>query len=209
MSPAPVHRQTGMKLIVIDFISLDGVVQAPGGDGEDPDGGFAHGGWSAPYFDNEVMGAAIGGVMEDTEALLYGRRTWSVMASAWPSRAGDPFADSMNSLPKHVASRTLSADDVSSTWSNSHLLEGDAIDAVRKLRGDGTGAGLQMWGSASFARQLAEHDLVDEYRLLLEPILLGGGKSIFPADGKARPLELVGVEQATTGVLVCTYRPAR
>jgi dihydrofolate reductase len=203
------HRQTGMKLIVIDFISLDGVVQAPGGAEEDTDGGFAHGGWSAPYFDPEIMGAAIDGVMQDTAALLYGRRTWSVMASAWPGRAGDPFADSMNSLPKHVASRTLSADEVASTWSSSRLLEGDAIDAVRTLRGDGTGAGLQMWGSASFARQLAEADLVDEYRLLLEPIVLGGGKSIFPADGKARPMELVSVEQAATGVLVCTYRPVR
>ena len=98
-----------MQITLIDFISLDGVVQAPGGKDEDTDGEFQHGGWSAPYFDPDSMGAAIGGVMERTGALLFGRRTWDNMAAAWPGRAGDPYADRMNAIPKYVASRTLSA----------------------------------------------------------------------------------------------------
>jgi dihydrofolate reductase len=108
-----------------------------------------------------------------------------------------------------VASRTLSADDASSRWNNTTLLGGggDAIDAIRDLRAQ-DGGGLQVWGSTSLASQLVAHDLVDEYQLMLEPILLGGGKSIFPADGRARTLELVSVQQAPTGVLVCAYRPA-
>jgi dihydrofolate reductase len=154
------------------------------------------------------MGAAIGEVMEQSEALLFGRRTWDVMAAAWPERAGDPFADQMNSIKKYVASRTVSADDAASRWNNTTLLEGDALDAIRKLREQGGDGVIQIWGSASLALQLVEHDLVDEYRLMLEPILLGGGKSIFPADGRARTLELVDVQQAATGTLVCTYRPA-
>jgi dihydrofolate reductase len=196
-----------MNLIVIDFMTLDGVVQAPGGPEEDTDGGFAHGGWSHPFFDPEVMGPAIGEIMERTDALLYGRRTWEGMAAAWPDRAGDPFADQMNAIKKYVASRTLDQDDL--TWSNSELLPaGDAIGAIRELRARDGGA-LQMWGSPSLARQLIEHDLVDEYVLLLEPILVGGGKRVFPEDGVARTLELVSAKTAATGTLVCTYRPAR
>jgi dihydrofolate reductase len=130
------------------------------------------------------------------------------MAAAWPGRAGDPYADQMNAIPKYVVSRTLSAEEASSRWNNTTLLGGeDAIGAIRRLRdGDGDG-GLQVWGSSSLARQLVENDLVDEYRLMLEPILLGGGKTIFPSDGRARPLELVSVTQAKTGVLICAYRP--
>jgi dihydrofolate reductase len=197
-----------MRIILSDFISLDGVVQAPGGPEEDTDGGFRHGGWSMPFFDPEAMGAVIGEVMAQTEALLFGRRTWDVMAAAWPGRAGDPYADQMNAIPKYVVSRTLSAEEASSRWNNTTLLGGeDAIGAIRRLRdGDGDG-GLQVWGSSSLARQLVENDLVDEYRLMLEPILLGGGKTIFPSDGRARPLELVSVTQAKTGVLICAYRP--
>ena len=96
-----------MRIILSDFTSLDGVVQAPGGREEDTDGGFANGGWSMPYFDVAVMGSAIGEVMAGTEALLFGRRTWQGMAAAWPGRGGDPFADQMNEIPKFVASRTL------------------------------------------------------------------------------------------------------
>jgi len=130
------------------------------------------------------------------------------MAKAWPERAGDPYADRMNSITKYVASRTLSADDVSA-WSNSRLLPGnDAIGAIRELRA-AEGRELHIWGSASLATQLVEHDLVDEYILLIEPILLGGGKRVFPETGRARPLELVSATPAKTGVLVCTYRPAR
>ena len=209
MSSGGPHRLTGMRIILSDFISLDGVVQSPGGQGEDTDGGFQHGGWSMPFFDEEAMGAAIGEVMAQTEALLFGRRTWAVMASAWPERAGDPFADQLNAIPKYVVSRTLSAEEASSRWNNTTLLGGeDAIGAIRQLRDRDGGAGIQVWGSASLARQLVENDLVDEYRLMVEPILLGGGKTIFPSDGRARPLELLSVTQAKTGVLICAYRPA-
>ena len=196
-----------MQITVIDFMSLDGVVQAPGGPEEDTDGGFAHGGWSGPYFDVEVMGNVIFDALNGDEALLFGRRTWQAMAKAWPERAGDPYADRMNAITKYVASRTLTQEDVA-TWSNSHLLSADdAIGAIRDLRA-AEGRGLHMWGSASLASQLIEHDLVDEYVLFVEPILLGGGKRIFPEGGLARPLELVSVTPAKTGVLICTYRPA-
>ncbi len=199
-----------MKIILSDFISLDGVVQAPGGQQEDTEGGFRHGGWSMPFFDVESMGEAIDEVMAQTEALLFGRRTWEVMAGAWPERAGDPFADRMNEIPKYVVSRTLSAEEASSRWTNTTLLgrEGDAIEAIRSLRDSGGDAGMQVMGSSSLARQLVEHDLVDEYRLMIEPILLGGGKSIFPMSGQSRQLELISVKQAATGVLICAYRSA-
>lgn len=195
-----------MRIILSDFISLDGVVQAPGGKEEDTDGGFQHGGWSMPYFDVETMGRAIDDVIGDTDALLFGRRTWTGMADAWPERAGDPFADRMNQLPKYVASRTLTQDDM--RWGSTLLPADDAIGAVRELR-EKPGRGLQVMGSASLAAQLVEHDLVDEYRLMIEPVLLGGGKRIFPETGAARPLELESVTQTSTGVLVCTYRAVR
>ena len=123
-----------MQIILSDFISLDGVVQAPGGAEEDPDGGFAHGGWSMPYFDVEAMGAAIDEVMSRTEALLFGRRTWQVMAAHWPGRAGDPFADRMNEIPKYVASRTLTQDDL--TWDliafgRAYLANPDLVERFR------------------------------------------------------------------------------
>ena len=195
-----------MQLILSDFMSLDGVVQAPGGPEEDTDGGFAHGGWSMPYFDPEAMGSAIDEVMTTTEALLFGRRTWQTMAAAWPGRAGDPFADRMNEIPKYVASRTLTPDDL--TWSGSMLLPADdALGAIAELRAQ-DGGGIQVWGSASLAAQLIEQNLVDEYQLMIEPVLLGGGKRVFPNDGQARPLALVSARTAATGVLICSYRPA-
>jgi dihydrofolate reductase len=195
-----------MQITLIDFMSLDGVVQAPGGAEEDTDGGFAHGGWSAPYFDADVMGPTIFEALDRADALLFGRRTWQGMARAWPDRAGDPYADRMNAITKYVASRTLTDSDL--TWSNSQLLPaGDAIGAIRELRGR-DGGEIHVWGSPALAGQLVEHDLVDEYLLFIEPILLGGGKRIFPDGGLARPLELVSAQPAKTGVLVCTYRPA-
>jgi dihydrofolate reductase len=198
-----------MRIILSDFISLDGVVQAPGGPEEDTDGGFRNGGWSMPFFDPEAMGPVLGEVMGQTEALLFGRRTWDVMASAWPERAGDPFADQMNAIAKYLVSRTLTAEAASTRWNNTTVLGGDdAIGAVRELRDRDGDGGIQVMGSASLAAQLVENDLVDEYRLMLEPILLGGGKTIYPPDGRARPLELVSVTQAKTGVLICAYRPA-
>ena len=196
-----------MKIILTDFMSLDGVVQAPGGPEEDTDGGFAHGGWSHPYFDPETMGPFVGRSMETAEALLYGRRTWQGMAAAWPERAGDPFADWMNGITKYVASRTLTQDDL--TWSGSNVLPADdAVGAVAEMRAR-DGGDVEMWGSPSFASQLIEADLIDEYRVLLEPVLLGGGKSIWPASGAKRPLELVSADTAGTGVVMLVYRPAR
>jgi dihydrofolate reductase len=198
-----------MRIILSDFISLDGVVQAPGGREEDTDGGFQHGGWSMRYFDEQAMGPVLDEVMGQTEALLFGRRTWDVMASAWPDRAGDPFADRMNAIPKYVVSRTLSAEDASSRWNNTTLIgDDDPMAAIRELRDRAGDGGIQVMGSASLALQLVENELVDEYRLMLEPVLLGGGKTIFPSDGRARSLELVSMTQAGTGVLICAYRPA-
>ncbi len=195
-----------MRIVLSDFMSLDGVVQAPGGPQEDTDGGFQHGGWSMPFFDVDTMGPAIDEVMQTTDALLFGRRTWQAMAAAWPDRAGDPFADRMNEIPKYVASRTLSAEDLQ--WTNSTLLPADdALGAVRDLRAR-DGGDIQVMGSASLAGQLVSNDLVDEYRLMLEPILLGGGKRVFPEDGRARRLELISTSTSSTGVLICAYRPA-
>ena len=195
-----------MRIVLSDFMSLDGVVQAPGGKKEDTDGGFEHGGWSMRFFDADAMGPAIDEAMQTTDALLFGRRTWQTMAAAWPGRAGDPFSDRMNEIPKYVASRTLTADDLD--WTNSTLLPADdALGAIRDLRSR-DGGDIQVMGSSSLACQLVSSRLVDEYRLMLEPILLGGGKRIFPEDGRARRLELVSAKPTSTGVLICTYRPA-
>src|SRR5829696_9386146 len=134
-----------MRIVLSDFISLDGVVQAPGGEQEDTEGGFRHGGWSMPFFDPASMGPAFDESMQTTDALLFGRRTWNVMAGAWPGRAGDPFADKMNAIPKYVVSRTLSAEEAASGWTNTTLLAGgqaDAIEAIRDLRATGGDAGL-------------------------------------------------------------------
>jgi dihydrofolate reductase len=157
-----------------------------------------------PFFDPETMGPVIGETMETTGALLFGRRTWQTMAAAWPERAGDPFADRMNEIPKYVASRTLTPADL--TWNNTTLLfPDDAIGEVAKLRAQ-DGPDLQVMGSPSLASQLISNDLVDEYRLMIEPIVLGGGKRLFPEDGTARALELVSVKTSATGVQICTYR---
>ena len=194
-----------MRIVIIEFMSLDGVVQAPGGPEEDTEGGFAHGGWSHPYFDMDVMAPVISESMEGAEALLYGRRTWQGMAAAWPDRAGDPYADQMNAIEKYVASRTLT--DADMTW-NTTLLPGDgAVEAIAELR-NRDGGDLIVWGSASLVRTLLAEGLVDELNLMIEPILLGGGKRIFPEDGTARPLQLVRSVTAATGVQVSTYRPA-
>lgn len=207
MSPRPWHRQGRMRIVVSEFISLDGVVQAPGGPEEDTDGGFRHGGWSMPYFDVEVMGSAIDEVAQRTDALLYGRRTWQVMAGAWPERAGDPFADWINAAEKHVVSDTLSEADL--TWAPTSLIRGaDLVPAVTALR-ERPGGDVNVMGSSRLVRSLLEADLVDELNLMIEPIVLGGGKGIFPVDGEARPFELVSAVTTGTGVQVCRYQRAR
>jgi len=195
-----------MRVVVYEFMSLDGVVQAPGGPEEDTEGGFAHGGWSMPYFDPEIMGAAIGAGMSTADALLFGRRTWQGMAAAWPDRAGDPYADQMNAIKKYVASRTLTEDDL--TWSNTTLLSAEnAVADIAALRTQ-AGGDVVIWGSASLVTTLLAEGLVDELNLMIEPILLGGEKRIFPDDGTARPMQLVKSVSAGTGVQVCTYHPA-
>ncbi|MEU9211659.1 dihydrofolate reductase family protein [Streptomyces sp. NPDC048415] len=195
-----------MRIVISEFISLDGVVQAPGGPQEDTDGGFAHGGWSHPYFDPEVVGGAFADGLARSEALLFGRRTWQTMAAAWPERAGDPFADRMNSLPKYVVSSTLGESDL--TWDNTTLIPGDeAVARIRELR-ESTGGDLSMMGSPTLVRTLLHEGLVDELQLIRMPVILGGGKTIFPEDGVQRPLELVSTVTGKTGVEVCVYRPA-
>ncbi|MER5205068.1 dihydrofolate reductase family protein [Streptomyces sp. NPDC002825] len=192
-----------MRIVISEFISLDGVVQAPGGPEEDTDGGFAHGGWTHPFFDPEVVGGAFAEATERAEALLFGRRTWQTMAAAWPERAGDPFADRMNALPKYVVSGTL--DEAGLGW-NSTLIPADkAVARLRELH-QAPGGDLLVMGSPSLARTLLAEDLADELRLMVMPVLLGGGKSIFPADGTLRTLELVSTVTSPQGVNVCTYR---
>ncbi|MFF3440674.1 dihydrofolate reductase family protein [Streptosporangium sp. NPDC002721] len=193
-----------MRVLITEFMSLDGVVQAPGGPQEDTDGGFAHGGWSAPFFDPEVVGGAFDNALAGAEALLFGRRTWQTMASAWPGRAGDPFADRMNAIPKYVVSRTLGDDEL--TWNNTTRVPGDeAVAHIRKLR-ETEGGDLVVMGSPTLARTLLGEGLADELRLMVMPVILGGGKSIFPDDGGLRTLELVSTVTSATGVNVCTYR---
>ncbi|GLV77985.1 dihydrofolate reductase family protein [Streptomyces hygroscopicus] len=195
-----------MRIVISTFISLDGVVQAPGGPDEDTDGGFAHGGWSHPFFDPEVVGGAFSDAMSTAEALLFGRRTWRTMAAAWPERAGDPFADRMNAIPKYVVSDTLGDDEL--TWHNTTRLPGgEALGRIQGLRA-AEGGDLLVMGSPTLVRTLLSEGLVDELRLMLMPVLLGGGKTIFPEDGALRPLELVSAVTSEKGVQVCTYRPA-
>ena len=200
------HNLTGvqaMRVVVNEFISLDGVVQAPGGPDEDGDGGFRHGGWSMPYFDVRVMGSAIAEQMSSTEALLFGRCTWQKMADAGPERASDPYADQMNAIKKYVVSNTLSDNDMA--WNYSTRMS--SLADVAHLRGE-RGGDLLVWGSSRLVTALLATGQVDELNLMIEPIVLGGGKRIFPDDTVARPMELVRSVTSDTGVLVCTYRPA-
>ena len=193
-----------MRVVITEFISLDGVVQAPGGPEEDTDGGFAHGGWSHPFFDDAV-GGGFDDALTKADALLFGRRTWQSMAAAWPERAGDPFADRMNAIPKHVVSATLGDDAL--TWNNTTRIPGDqALARIRKLH-ETEGRDLVVMGSATLVRTLLREGLVDELRLMIEPVILGGGKSIFPDDGSLQTLELVSTITSGTGVHVAVYRP--
>ncbi|MBT2488885.1 dihydrofolate reductase family protein [Streptomyces sp. ISL-96] len=194
-----------MRIVVSEFISLDGVVQAPGGPDEDTEGGFANGGWTHPFFDPEVVGGAFDDATSKADALLFGRRTWQTMASAWPGRAGDPFADRMNALPKYVVSQTLGDDEL--TWNNTTRIAGDeAVAGIRKLR-EAAGGDLLVMGSPTLVRTLLSAGLVDELRLMVMPVLLGGGKTIFPDDGGLRTLKLASTVISGAGVHVCTYLP--
>jgi dihydrofolate reductase len=193
-----------MRIVITEFISLDGIVQAPGGPDEDTDGGFTHGGWTHPFFDPEVAGGAFADAMTNAEALLYGRRTWQAMAAAWPDRAGDPFADQMNAIPKYVVSQTLGDDEL--TWNTTRIPGDGAVAHIRKLH-DTDGGDLVVMGSPTLVRTLLNERLVDELRLVIMPVLLGGGKTIFPGDGTLRTLELVSTTASKVGVQACVYRP--
>ncbi|MEE1929695.1 dihydrofolate reductase family protein [Streptomyces sp. TRM 70351] len=196
-----------MRIVVSEFISLDGVVQAPGGAEEDTDGGFAHGGWSHPFFDPEVVGGAFDEALKNAEGLLFGRRTWQTMAGAWPERAGDPFADRMNAIRKYVVTRSLGEAEL--TWENTvRIPGGEAVPRVRELRDGPDGGDLVVMGSPTLVRTLLAEGLVDELRLVVMPVILGGGKGIFPADGGLRTLELVSTAVGPLGAQVCVYRPA-
>lgn len=196
-----------MRIVASEFMSLDGVVQAPGGPQEDTSGGFRHGGWSMPYFDPEVMGPVIGEYAERGGALLQGRRTYQVSAEAWPKRGGDPFSDWINATQKYVVSDTLSEADL--TWNPTKLIRGtDFIKEVSALR-DQPGGDVYIYGSLSVVRALLTANLLDELLLMIEPVTLGGGKTLFPSDAEKRKFELISAATAKTGVQVCKYRPVR
>jgi dihydrofolate reductase len=195
-----------VRVVVSEFISLDGVVQAPGGADEDTSGGFRHGGWSMKYFDPEVMGAAVEEFAGQSEALLQGRRTYQVSSAAWPERSGK-FADWINGAQKYVVSDTLAEADVAS-WTPTTIIRGAGLlEQVSTLRGR-PGGDIYVYGSLTVARTLLATGLVDELVLMIEPITLGGGKTLFPDDGEAREFELMSATTSRTGVQVCRYRPA-
>jgi dihydrofolate reductase len=190
-------------LRVIEFLSLDGVMQAPGAPEEDTEGGFQHGGWQRPYFD-DVLGATAAEGMAATDAYLFGRKTYEKLAAYWPTAPGDdPYARHLNSTPKYVASRTLPGVE----WENSTLLEGDVAHEVAKLK-EQPGENIAVLGSGDLVQTLIEHDLVDEYFLAVFPIVLGTGKRLFRASDRARRLSLVESKPTGTGGVLLTYRPA-
>lgn len=195
-----------MRIVVSEFISLDGVAQAPGGPQEDTSGGFRHGGWSIPFFDPAVMGAVMGEVVERSDALLQGRRTYQVSASAWPQQSGNPFADWINGVQKYVVSDTLAEADL--TWRPTTVIRGAGLlHEVSELRRK-PGGDIYVYGSLSLVRSLLEAEMVDELVLMIEPITLGGGKTLFPNDGTVRRFMLASAQTAATGVQVCRYQPA-
>jgi dihydrofolate reductase len=192
-----------MRVIVSEFISLDGVVQAPGGPQEDTSGGFRHGGWSMHYFDPEVMGKVIGEFAERCEALLQGRRTYQVSAAAWPERGGDPFSDWINRAQKYVVSDTLNEAEL--TWKPTTVIRGaDFLNKVSALRSQ-PGGDIYVYGSLSVVRTLLTAGLLDELVLMIEPLTLGGGKTLFPTDAEMRKFQLISARTAATGVQVCHY----
>ncbi|HEY6479816.1 MAG TPA: dihydrofolate reductase family protein [Streptosporangiaceae bacterium] len=192
-----------MRLTLHTFLTLDGVMQAPGGPDEDPSGGFGHGGWSFPYGDDD-FGAAVSGWFDLAGAFLLGRRTYEIFAGHWPhvTDPADPIASRLNALPKYVASRTLSSVD----WANSALLGGDALAEIAKLK-EQPGGELQVHGSGELAQALIERDLVDEYRLLFFPVHLGSGKKLFRDGARAAALRIISSSVTSTGVIIASYEP--
>ena len=192
-----------MKLTIQTFLTLDGVMQAPGGPDEDTDHGFPHGGWGFPYGD-EDFGASVVNWMSQADGVLLGRKTYDIFASYWPKQTdpADPVATALNTLPKYVASTTLSSPD----WQNTTILSGDVVSEVTKLK-ERPGRELQVHGSGQLAQTLIDHDLVDEYRLLTFPVHLGSGKKLFRDGARPAALRLTGTSSTSTGVIIATYEP--
>jgi len=188
------------KLAVITYLSLDGVMQAPGGPAEDPTGGFTHGGWSANYFDDEMMGQVA---EADPYELLLGRGTYEIFAAHWPYDEG-PIADRLNGTRKHVASRTLQEP---LEWNNSTLIKGDVAEYVAKLKRQ-DGPEIQVHGSPGLIQTLLQHDLIDEFRVWIFPLVLGTGKRLFGDGTIPVALKLVDSKVSKTGVTINTYERA-
>ena len=193
------------RVIVNEFMSLDGVAQAPGAPDEDGSGGFKHGGWHLGYFDDLSQQRVLESILE-AGGFLLGRRTYEIFASYWPNASEEEqvIAEPLNTKAKYVASTTLT-DPLE--WQNSTLLRGDVPEAVAALK-RGDGADLHVIGSTELVQMLIERGLVDEFRLMIDPVVLGGGKRIFRDDGSLRPLRLVASEATTTGAILATYAPA-
>jgi dihydrofolate reductase len=193
------------RLIVYEFMGLDGVVQAPGAPGEDRSGGFQHGGWHLRYFDELSQKWALES-LTGAGGFLLGRRTYEIFASHWPNAPVEEqvLAQPLNTKPKYVASTTL-AEPLG--WQNSTVLEGDVAEAVAALKQE-DGADLHVIGSPHLVQALTEHDLVDEFRVMIDPLVLGGGKRLFRDDGVLRPLRLVDSQVTTTGAILASYAPA-
>ena len=193
------------KVIVNEFMSLDGVAQAPGAEDEDTSGGFEHGGWHLRYFD-DVSQSWVVENMAEAGGFLFGRRTYETFAAYWPNAPDEEqiLAQPLNTLPKYVASTTLTQP---LEWQNSTLLEGDVAEAVAALKRE-DGADLHVIGSLELLQTLLEDGLVDELRLMIDPLVLGGGKRIFRDDGALRPLRLVESQVTATGAILATYAPA-
>jgi dihydrofolate reductase len=191
------------KILVLESLSLDGVMQAPGRADEDLRGGFTHGGWAAQYND-PVMFKTMAEGMGQAGPLLFGRRTYEDFFKVWPARTDSPFSAVLDNTQKYVTSTTLSEP---LPWKNSTLLKGDAADTVKRLK-DQLEKDLLVMGSGELVKSLSRHDLVDEYMLLIHPLLLGAGRRLFPDDGPFAALRLVNCVTTTTGVMMATYKPA-
>jgi dihydrofolate reductase len=194
------------KVIVNEFTSLDGVAQAPGGADEDTSGGFAHGGWHMRYMADELARKWVLESIVEAGGFLLGRRTYEIFAAYWPNASEDEqvIAEPLNRKPKYVASTTLTKP---LEWQNSTLVAGDVAVGVMALKQEDDGD-LHVIGSTELVRTLIEHDLVDEFRLMIDPVVLGGGKRIFRDDGLLRPLRLVDGQVTSTGAILATYAPA-
>ena len=193
------------EVVVVEWMTLDGVVQAPGNPDEDRDGGFEHGGWHLPYFDDTSREWVVQGYAE-AGGFLFGRRTYQNLVADWPNASEEEqvIAEPLNTKPKYVASRTLAEP---LEWQNATLLRGDLARAVRTLKQE-EGGDLHVIGSSEFAQTLIEHDLVDEYRLMIDPLVVGGGKRLFRNGGALKPLRLVESQATSTGAILATYAAA-